>query len=253
MHNGQIPERIVFFISIHWRIWMHDISGLNSRLSVVMNAMLTGQSLFAYHHLHKSLHWCWKSLVAFWRAYLRIFHSLIIMWRNRSYHRDSINLLNQTLLSVTHIIRCCFLIGSSWDVCCSSSHALHFLATIHRKRPLSSEYWYNQIHVTAYFLTLAFMFTILTKVTCKWGIQQREIHLKGTVHPKRQILSSSRYLKKVCNQAVLWHQNTALFPTFFRISSFVFRTNTFIQVWVNCLFKEVLDCLNLYSTVHSRG
>ncbi len=35
---------------------MHDISGLNSRLSVVMNAMLTGQSLFAYHHLHKSLH-----------------------------------------------------------------------------------------------------------------------------------------------------------------------------------------------------
>ncbi len=53
-------------------------------------------------------------------------------------------------------------------------------------------------------------------------------------------------LKKVCNQAVLGHQNrtkikyygsqwcprTALFPTFFRISSFVFsRTKTFTQVW----------------------
>ncbi len=27
-------------------------------------------------------------------------------------------------------------------------------------------------------------------------------------------------------------KNTALFPSFFRISSFVFRTNTFIQVWI---------------------
>lgn len=75
----------------------------NSRLSLVMNAMLTGQSLYAYPHLLKPLHWCWKSLVAFWRAYLRTFHSLIIMWRNRSYHRDSINLLNwNSSLFYTH-------------------------------------------------------------------------------------------------------------------------------------------------------
>ncbi len=58
-------------------------------------------------------------------------------------------------------------------------------------------------------------------------------------------------LKKNCNQAVLGHRwlplvgnkkydgsqwcpRTALFPTFFRISSFVFsRTKTFIQVWNN--------------------
>ncbi len=29
-----------------------------------------------------------------------------------------------------------------------------------------------------------------------------------------------------------WCPRTALFPSFFRISSFVFRTNTFIQVWI---------------------
>ncbi len=92
--------------------------------------------------------------------------------------------------------------------------------------------------------------------------------VKGIVHPKMKILSSFTHpqvvpnlyeflvlpntkediLKKVCNQAVLGHHwlhsrkkiytmqvvcpRTALFPTFFRISSFVFsRTKTFIQVW----------------------
>ncbi len=40
-------------------------------------------------------------------------------------------------------------------------------------------------------------------------------------------------LKKVCNQAVLGHivgKNTAVFPSFFRISSVVFRTNTLMDL-----------------------
>ncbi len=124
--------------------------------------------------------------------------------------------------------------------------------------------------------------TILKKWLCD---------LKETVHPKMKILSSFTHpqvdqtcmnvfvlntkediLKNEGNRAVFfsyywsqWCPKTAWLQTFFRISSFVFRTNTFIQVWiylrmikwwqnlhfwVHCLFKlfiQIIQKHNLFS------
>ncbi len=41
-------------------------------------------------------------------------------------------------------------------------------------------------------------------------------------------------------------KNTALFPSFFRISSFVFRTNTFIQVWIYLRMSEWWQDFNFW-------
>ncbi len=79
-------------------------------------------------------------------------------------------------------------------------------------------------------------------------VYTQELFLKETVHPKMKILSSftPNLYECVCSEHKEWGKQqyffsyygsqwcpkTAWLQTFFKISSFVFRTNTFIQVWI---------------------